>query len=38
MMEAENLGARFFALEFPVEWISKFISSVSAADAEVPNI
>ena len=37
-MEAENLGARFFALEFPIEWISKFISSHSAVEAEVQNL
>ena len=38
IMEAENLGARFFALEFPVDWISKFISTHSVVVAEVRDI
>ena len=37
-MEAENLAARFFSLEFPIDWISKFVSSHGAVVAEVLKI
>ena len=33
-MEAEHLGARFFALEFPVDWISKLLKSHSIEQSE----
>jgi hypothetical protein len=37
-MEAEHLGARFFALEFPVVWISKFLKNHSIEESEVRDI
>lgn len=35
VMEADYLGARFFALGFAVDWITNFISRHSVVIAEV---
>lgn len=37
-MEGEHLGARFFTLEFPIDWITEFISKNSVVVAEVSKI